>query len=259
MNTKLISILVCLPGILAAQEYTVSLSNPKGTTLTINVSNTNLKIIGSNRSDILIKSITVISNNDDRAEGLVAVGRYEDNTGIGLYYGKNDDGIIIEKINAHQKQDYEFQVPNNVNIILKEQGWNKRSVNISGITGEINIKTNNSDIIMSDMRGPVRAKSTSGDVIASIVNASGIKGSFSSVSGRVDITIPSGLKSNLKLKTISGRIDSDVEIFTTKLYKGSKLRQIGYVRKAEVSLNGGGELLELSSISGVVKLHLISN
>ncbi len=245
-----------LPGVLAAQEYTIRISNPKGITITINMSNANLQIVGSNRSDILIKSITVISHKDVRAEGLNTVGRYEDNTGIGLYSGKNEDGIIIEKVSSHEKRDYQFQVPNNVNIILKEKGWNKRSVNISGVTGELNIKTNNSDIVMSDISGPISVKSTSGNVIASIVKKSGLKGSFSSISGQVDITIPPGLKINLKLETISGLILSDVEITTTKLYKGSTLRQVGNVRKAEVSLNGGGNLLKLSSISGVVKLQI---
>lgn len=257
MKTKLMLFLLVAPSLLAAQEFRILLSDFQDLSITLNMSNTHLEINGSDRDDILISSTGIYKQHDERAEGLQTVGRYEDNTGLGLYYEKNSQGILIEKISIHDKRQYLIKVPSNVNIILKETGWNKGSFIISGLSGNLSIKSNNSDIVMSELTGIISAKSTSGDVSAVLgKNSQKSEQSFSSVSGIVKVVIPGDFKSNLKLKTISGLILSDVEITTTKLYKGSALRQIGNIRNAEVSLNGGGELLELSSISGVVKLQV---
>ena len=257
MKTKLILFLLVAPGLLAAQEFRIPLSDFQDLSITLNMSNTHLEIDGSNREDILISSTDINKRHDERAEGLQTVGRYEDNTGLGLYYEKNSQGILIEKISIHDKRQYLIKVPSNVNVILKEMGWNKGSFIISGLSGNLSVKSNNSDIVMSGVSGIISAKSTSGHVSAVLgKNRQESERSFSSVSGIVEVVIPGDFKSNLKLKTISGYIVSDVKLSSTKKYKGSTLTRVGGVRMAEVAFNGGGALMKLSSVSGVVKLQV---
>lgn len=135
-------------------------------------------------------------------------------------------------------------------------------VELSDLAGDLNLKTVSGKVSGKRLRGPVHLGTVSGRVSLeesslTSVEASTISGNmvyqtalgdgpyqFNSVSGDVELLVPSGTRCSTEIRAISGR-------FSTKLPTASTSRQNG-TQTAEVQ--GGGAKVLLQSISGNLSL-----
>lgn len=122
------------------------------------------------------------------------------------------------------------------------------SVNFSNIDGDLEIKTNNADIKLNNVTGPIVANSISGRLTAvfSALNQS-TPSSISLISGDLDITLPATAKATLSMKSISGEIYSDIDLNLKSGKDG--MSRVGGGHNITGNMNGGGVNLQLNTIS----------
>jgi DUF4097 and DUF4098 domain-containing protein YvlB len=123
---------------------------------------------------------------------------------------------------------------------------------VKGSQGEIEIKTMNSDVILEEVSGPIVAKSTSGDITVKFANLNQEKpSSIVNTSGFIDVTMPAGAKSNMKLRSISGEIYSDLDL---EMPNSGNFKHT-YGANIDGKVNGGGVDIDLHAISGNIYLR----
>ncbi len=255
LRTVLLSILFLTVSLGYSQTKEITLKNASnGGKIKINElgAEFEIKIHKSDKLKIVAESL---EKKPKRADGLKSLyyGN-EDNTGIGLSVIQTDKYV---EISAASKQshdaEYIFYIPENFNIdIIQNSYRHSEDIVLKNITTELNIKTQTSDVMLDNVTGPVVISTLSGDIEVKFSTVSQKSPmSIKSVSGDLDITMPENTKANLDIGTISGDVYTDFEI---KIGKKGDMRQIGG-SEFKYKLNGGGVVLDLSSVSGDVYLR----
>ena len=142
-----------------------------------------------------------------------------------------------------------------MNVHFTESTWmGGDAVEISDIDGEIEVETKNSDIILKNVKGPVTANTTSGDidVIFSTVATTGPT-TITNISGYIDITMPASTKADMELNNITGEVFTDLDLKLPESKDG--LKRVGGQREIRSQLNGGGVDMTLKNISGDIYLR----
>jgi hypothetical protein len=123
-------------------------------------------------------------------------------------------------------------------------------ISITGAQGDVHANSVSGDVRLRDLRASsVEARSVSGDVdvtISALTGAGGLR--FRSVSGDVTVAVPQGLDADFSMSTVSGELDTD---FPLTLSGGMGRRNI------QARIGKGGRNLEVSTVSGDVKLRAL--
>lgn len=236
-----------------AQEYKTKLGNSSDKTVNITLNNSKIAIEGYDGDEVIIVA-TGYTPPPKRAEGLVPLyGGGPDNSGIGLSVKTEGNKLNIMKT-SNKEVNYTFKLPRKVSLVCSEVNWQGDGITISGMEGEMEVTSQNSDVVLTNVAGPVVASSTSGNITIKFNKLHATKpSSVSAISGFVDITLPANSKADLKLKSISGDIYSDLDIVTSK--KDKDLPMIGGEHNIDGTLNGGGPALNINAISGDIYLR----
>jgi DUF4097 and DUF4098 domain-containing protein YvlB len=134
---------------------------------------------------------------------------------------------------------------------------------VTGVHGEIDAASVHGDIVLTDVGGTVLANTVHGTISAGMDQVDQSKPlSFSTLSGNIDVTLPSDVRMNLKLKADHGDIWSD---FDVKLTGGSAMTQpSGRVngryrlvmdRTLNGTINGGGVEASFYTVNGRITIH----
>jgi len=240
-----------------AQQYDYTIKTSGSPTIKIRISRSELKLCGrSSNGQISIQASEFEYNKDSRAEGLSPITPWPENTGVGFHISEENGVVTIVKTNGNVEGKYEISVPAIANIEIEEVEWRSGSFDIENLSGNLIMKSNSSDITLKNVSGSIHVKSTSGEINADLKSlTSGHSHKISTVSGTINLIIPQHASLSLKLETISGSIRTEFDLKKEKEYKGSTLYRIGNLRRAEVDLNGGGDFIKVSSVSGIVKVH----
>lgn len=235
-----------------AQELKIPAENTKDGKLTLINFMGDLPIEGYNGKEILITSTAEAVSVPARAKGLKPVYTAgTDNTGIGLSVEKNGNHITITcLLPLTRPGSYKIRVPEN--LALKYESGCERAgdINIQGIKNEIEINSCHS-MTLKSVTGPLVLSTIGGNI--DVIFAEPLSGkpcSISSVSGEVDVTLPSRTGADIDLQSVTGNIYSDFDFPE----KNQKVKQIGG-NNVNHKLNGGGFGLNLVSISGSVYLR----
>ena len=122
---------------------------------------------------------------------------------------------------------YEVKVPEEFELYISSISGN---VEIDDYNGILKINLISGDIDIKKFEGPLFAKS---------------------ISGFVDLSLGSDQKIDLRMKTVTGEIYTNLDIDIDKY--GTKMGVVG--SKVAGSINGGGEDIELVSVSGDIYLR----
>ncbi len=231
-----------------AQEFKTKLANTKDSKIAIELDGENLKIEGYAGDEVIIKGGGV-EPIPEQAKGLKPLYNTNvDNTGLGVAVNVEGGVLKIEKA-SRKSAKYTIMVPNKASIMYTQVNWQGGSpVSFSNIDGDLEIKTNNSDIKLTNVTGPIVANSISGKLTAvfSSLNQS-TPSSISLISGDLDITLPATTKATLSMKSISGEIYSDLDLNLKSGKDG--MSRVGGGHNINGNLNGGGVNLQLNTIS----------
>ncbi len=128
----------------------------------------------------------------------------------GLNIDESDDTINIRTRSDHSAQ-LVVSVP--VNTSVKVRCTNGGDIIVEGVHGEVDVNNLNGRIFLNGVSGTVIAHSLNGEIKATVDRVDpGKPISFSTLNGDVDVTLPSDLRANLKMKTDNGEIYSDFDI-----------------------------------------------
>ncbi|MEZ5402959.1 MAG: hypothetical protein R2729_24995 [Bryobacteraceae bacterium] len=176
---------------------------------------------------------------------------------------EEENNVVSISTDSHQRAvDLVVQAP--VKTSLKLSVINSGNIRVEGVDGEIEANAINGGITLSDVSGSVVAHSLNGTLTASIKRADpGKPMSFTSLNGKVDVTLPATIKADLKLKAGRGDVfsDFDVELAPsnpTVEQTGDATRGKYKVRTESMAtgkINGGGQEITFKNMNGSIYIR----
>ncbi len=235
-----------------AQEFRVQAANTKDARLSLEGFTENLPIEGYTGTEIIVTANSGDFAPDERSKGLKPIyAAGVDNTGIGVAIEKNGNHISLRCLLPFTKSgDYKLKIPENMALEITRDCARDGETTISNIRNEIEFKGCH-DISLKNVTGPLVISTISGSVNVTFTDISKDKSiSIASVSGEVDVTLPTKAGFNLEMGTVSGNMYSDFDFPATN----NDMRRVGG-GNIKAQLNGGGVDVKLQSISGNIYLR----
>jgi hypothetical protein len=261
------------------QQVTVPLSDPsRPATLNVNLLWGGVTIRGSNRKDVLIEAQ---SPPERRGRGQVYIdggiigiarggrGRSDtDTTGLrrltqpsGFNVEENANQITLSSGSYDRGVDFTIEMPSRAN--LKLSTVNQGAIVVENIDGNIEVQNLNESITLTNVGGSVIANAHNGRLKVVMTRvAADTPMAFTTFNGPVDVTLPSTLKANLKLRSDHGEIftDFDLQVRPTATPSSSVRGPDGKIRidvnqAIQGAVNGGGPEFELRSFNGTIYLR----
>jgi lia operon protein LiaG len=197
----------------------------------------------------------------DRAAGLKLLGAVEDNTDLGVNVSE-ENGVVSILGAVKQVRDYKYKilVPAGMAVNLDYNNpFAKGDLTIDSYRGSLEIHTLNANVKITNSTGPFAINTISGDleVVFSSINQDAPT-SLASVSGLIDVTIPSGEKANLGINTMNGNVYNNLDLKSLKEAEPDRRAEgMKTIRRdaGEFTLNGGGQKVYLKSITGNIYLR----
>jgi DUF4097 and DUF4098 domain-containing protein YvlB len=121
------------------------------------------------------------------------------------------------------------------------------SLEITGVSGEVNASCINGRLEAHDLAGRARLGTINGRLDARFDQLAGNSVELSSVNGSVDLTIPSDSKAELEASTVSGGINNDFGLHV------NHHRFVGHDLRGE--LGSGGTRIELKNVNGRIEIR----
>ena len=204
--------------------------------------------IGNVSGDVIVTgydgdSIVVSGIKQGRDRDMIEI---EDRSGAGSV----DVGVRYPKrCNCDASIRFEVQVPRSVSYSFDQISSVSGDVNVSGVTGKLRASAVSGDVSIRDVSGTVSASSVSGDVEVEINRIDGADDmKFNTVSGDVNVKLPSNLDADVDMSSFSGSIKTDFAIEVRSERHGSR-------NSARAKLGEGSRQLKMSTLSGDISLR----
>lgn len=257
--------MVFTTGLYAQQkELLVPFSSPnEPKTLDIQLFHGDIKVMGTERADVLIKYIIEEKENDhprhtdEKNQGMKKIG----GGNFEFEIGERNNEVSVRSQNFMNMIRLEIEVPRDISInISKQLGEN---VWVEDISGAINIENNIGSVTLKKVRGIVNASSSAGEILVEFDEIDPDQSmTFNTVTGNIDLTIPSQHKANLKMRTQWGDIYSDLSVETkqekanvTEKKDPSNGMTLVSNNWTHATLNGGGPLMTVKTQMGSIYLR----
>nr|WP_294789784.1 DUF4097 family beta strand repeat-containing protein [uncultured Mucilaginibacter sp.] len=257
----LLMISIAVGGPLMAQtgkSLTVPLSSPgKPFTLNVNFLSGTIDVAAYDGNEIVIE----FSPDEKKPKPIAAGGmRVIGGGSTSVTATEKDNRVNVNGDALAKAGNVKIKVPRGTNT-FKLNTTNSKGITASDIGGEIEVSNTNGDIKLTNVSGSVVANTTNGDVVV-VFKSLDAKApmAFTTLNGRVDVTLPATVKANLKLHTGRGDINSDfdvtVEASTPTTTRG-KDGSYHYSDQEWVTgkLNGGGPELTMRTFNGNIYIR----
>ncbi len=142
------------------------------------------------------------------------------------------------------------------------QTVNSGNIHVDNVEGKFELSNVNGKIILNNVAGSAVVSTVNGDVSASFVKvAPNTPMAFSTLNGKIDVSLPSSVKVNVKARTDRGDIFSDFEIGVLKASSNVVRKNEGGFTKIEAaewvtgSINGGGAEMMMKTFNGNIYIR----
>jgi len=258
------AMLIGCAAVAAAQDkVTVPLSNPsQPVTVKAHLISGSITVTGgAPAGQVVVESASAKSR---RAAGNVPEGMHRIDTSGGAFDVEEDHNVVtIGTGHSYGNENVSIQVPANASLQLKSINGGK--IEVSGVSGELEIENINGSIVLNNVSGSVVASSQNGAVTVGLDKVTAGKPmSFTTLNGKIDVTLPADTKAKLRLKTDNGAVYSDfdvkMEADTNKPVvvdsrgQGGKYR-IRMDHSVYGSINGGGPEYRFETMNGSILIH----
>jgi hypothetical protein len=210
--------------------------------------NGGIRVIGSNRSDVLVRACVQAWGATDEAARAAASGIRISTTGTVKAESAGDENWGVS---------YEVLVPRSTNLDLKA---NNGGIAISSVEGRIEFETLNGGVSLKDVAGDVKGRTTNGGVNVMLAGNSW-KGNgldIMTTNGGVHLSMPETYAANIETGTTNGGFRSNIPALnvTQEDVKGP----YGRSRATHLNtvLNGGGAPIRLVTTNGGVSINSAS-
>jgi hypothetical protein len=154
-----------------------------------------------------------------------------------------------ERSNISASVRFELKVPRGTNFVFERLSSVSGDVQVEGVTGSLRASSVSGAVRVKNVSGSVSASSVSGDLEVEINRLEGggdMK--FSSVSGRVDVSLPQDLDADIEMSSLSGTLKTDFPIEVKETKYGPGVRARGRV-------GTGSRIVKVSTVSGSLALR----
>ena len=269
MNRALIVTLctLTLAGMAAAQDnkVTVPLSSPsQAATLKVHLIAGSIRVTAGTTGQVVIE--TEDRHGQPRRDDRHAPpGMHRIDVGSQGFTAVEDHNVVTLSpgIGGFDGINLGIQVP--VNTSLELGTVNGGHVEVTGVSGEIDVQNVNGSIDLKNVSGSVLANTVNGNLTISFDRVAPDKPmSFSSLNGRIDVTLPADTKARLRLKTNNGAVFSDFDVkmepdSTKPVVEDARGRggryRIVMERSVVGTINGGGPEYTFDSMNGKILIH----
>lgn len=282
----LLALLLALAaGPLAAQtkeQLVVALSTPgKAGVLHVKLVNGSIRVEGYNGKDVVIDVASRARSRGDDSDDVrgprpnLGASRPPGRSGAEINGGmrrisqgqsldvtaQEKDNHVYIRTQSHQHPvDLVVKVPRQFSLQIGTV--NDGDIAVSNLTGELEVSNVNGGIRLSDVAGSAVLSTVNGDIVADFREVTGgVPMAFSSVNGKIDLTMPARTKADLKLKSERGEIYSDFEMsLNNAAPKATRTAKDGTYRVSIESwtsgkINGGGAEFMLKTLNGDIYIR----
>lgn len=237
--------------------YNIPLSNPNAPgKLQVNLQNGTIQVEGYDGKEVEIQFIQKEDggkkkdnwnwdwgDNDNNHKGSKKGLKKISSNYIDMEIEEDNNTVYVEG-SHNRRSDLLIKVPKN--FALRLEAHHNGDIYIKEVIGELEITSHHGGIEMEKVGGSIVADTHHGAIIATMVNVtSNTPMAFSTYHGDVDITFPSSVKCDTKIKTAKGDIytDFDLELktVTENNTSSSGRRQIKIGGWMYGEIGGGGE------------------
>jgi hypothetical protein len=239
------------------EQVVVPLTSPgKPGLLSVKLVGGSINVVGHNGKDVIIEAAARGSrrgrSTDENAEGMRRIDR---NPSFDLTAEERDNKVTIKTNSWQQAIDLVIKVPQQFS--LKIGTVQDGDIVVENVSGELEVSNVNGSVALRQVSGSAVANTVNGSVTATFKNVtSGAPMAFSTVNGKVDVTLPTNAKAALKMKSDFGEVYSDFEMAAEKSTpKVNRTAQNGTYRVSTDDwtygkINGGGAEIMMKSLNG---------
>ncbi|OON69708.1 DUF4097 family beta strand repeat-containing protein [Hymenobacter sp. CRA2] len=262
----LLSLTGALP--LAAQskeQLVVALSAPgKPGRLQLKLVNGSIKVQGYNGKDVVI-DVAQRSNSRDTGPTTPTppgMRRLSKVSGLDISAQERDNTVYVRSLSPPSSPiDFTIKVPRQFSLTLATV--NDGDITVDNVSGELELSNVNGDIRLDDVAGSAVLNTVNGEVTAKFNDlTSGTPMAFSTVNGKIDVSLPTKTKASLKLKSDRGDIFSDFDM-STDAAGTPKVNRTGKDGTYRIStdswtygkINGGGAEFMMKTLNGDIVIR----
>lgn len=178
-------------------------------------------------------------------------------TSTGLAVEEENNTVRVGVESHSRTVDIIITVP--ANASLKLNSTNDGDIDVSGVSGEINVNNTNGDVTLKNIAGNAVAHALNGDIKVTFTGVNDKPMAFSSMNGDIDVTFPASVKANIVLTNNQGDVYSDFDLAMQAAppkqvvedgrSKGGKFR-VKVDRSVVGIINGGGPEIRFKNFNG---------
>ena len=161
------------------------------------------------------------------------------------------------RIHYHYNLEFTIKVPYSMDLDVSTV--NDGEVNVSDVTGRLDLSNVNGSISVSGAKGMTDAHTVNGNITVSYVSVPPDASSYNTINGDLTVTYPSGLSADFEFKSMNGNFYTDfgeVEIMPFKVIKSGEKNNSGTVYKLDKNSNfrfgKGGKVFRFETLNGNV-------
>jgi DUF4097 and DUF4098 domain-containing protein YvlB len=255
--------ILCAAGATAQEKVTVPITNPsQPVTLNATTFNGSIRVTAGTGRDLIVGTEEEARRRDrdrDRDRAPAGMKRIGGQPGLDIEEDHNVVTITTGMSSAHLV----IEAPVNTNLHLK--ATNGPGIEVTGINGDHEIEDTNGSIHLTDVSGSVVAHTVNGQITASFARIDSNKPmSFTSLNGKIDVTLPADAKARLRLKSDNGAIYSDFDVKLDASASRPNIEdsrssngkyKISIDRSVNGTINGGGPEYTFQTMNGNILIH----
>ena len=223
--------------------------------LEVHVHRGKVTVEGTNNSQEVVVKVSSLEGNRDEEQSYPGGLKRIPNTSLDIRISENNNHVEVGGGQSNRRSDFVIQVPKAFS--LKIHTHHDGDINISNVSGEMDLNSHHGPIFATDVSGAVVASTHHGSIQVDFNQVSpDIPMAFSTYHGDVKVNFPSNTSFSSKLKSARGDILTDFDMDIKRQKQSEKSRnEHGHF---EVSLggwvygdiNGGGEEYMFSTHHG---------
>lgn len=269
MCNRAITLLFICAAIATAQDkqdkLTIPLSDPaRPATVKARLIQGSITVTVGTGPQVVVESESSGRTRRERVPGDIPPGMHRIDIGGRGFTLEEDHNVVTIGGDRGGLENLTVQVPVNTSLDLRTVNGR---IDVTGVNGDLDVGTTNARIDLKDVSGAVSASTVNAPVTVGLDRvAPGKPMSFSSLNGRIDVTLPADTKARLRLKTTFGAIFSDFDVKmepdttapTVEDARGQGGRyRIRLDRSNGVygSINGGGPEYSFQTMNGAILIH----
>lgn len=248
------------------EQMTIPLSDPsKAAKLTVGIVTGSIKVTGYSGKDIVIDAVVQEENQSkNRKERSDGMKRISVNRGFEITARERDNHVTVGVSNPNLDVNITVRVPTKCS--LKLSTVNNGNIDVENVHGNHEISNINGHIKMKNVAGSVLANTINQDIVVNFTDiTANTPMAFTTLNGKVDVTFPANLRSNVKLKSDRGEVlsdfDIDIERTAAKVTQATdKDKGLYKIKKDDWTygkINGGGAEIMMKSMNGDVYIRKV--